>query len=74
MTSKITISTTIEKANLLTNLANELGVKKNEVFERALSYYADIVETSIINKRLSSIKDENANILSEDEFNRKVKW
>jgi len=69
MTAKITISTTTENAHLLTQLAKELGMKKNEVFHKALGYFSDIVEASIINKRLDSIENSSAKIISiEDLF------
>ena len=70
MTAKITISTTKAKANLLTHLAKELGVKKNEVFEKAISYYADMVEVSVINKRLNDIDNNSAKILTLEEFDK----
>ncbi|MEA2100117.1 MAG: hypothetical protein U9P72_08305 [Campylobacterota bacterium] len=70
MTAKITISTTVDKANLLTHLSEELGVKKNEIFNKAISYYADMVETSIINKRLNEINNSEAKILTLEEFDK----
>jgi hypothetical protein len=70
MTTKITISTTQEKAKLLTRIAEELEVKKDEVFDKAISYYADIVETSIINRRLKSIDNKDASILTLEEFGK----
>ena len=70
MTAKITISTTEEKANLLTSLANELGVKKNVVFDKALSYFADMVETSTIKKRLNEVESGNIKLLSLEEFDK----
>ena len=70
MTAKITISTTDDKANLLTYLSKELGIKKKDVFEKALSYYADMVEVTVVNTRLKDIQSDNAQIITLDEFDK----
>jgi len=70
MTSKITISTTEQNAHLFSQLASELGIKKNEVFDKALNYFSDMVEISIINKRLKSIEDGKAKIISFEDFDK----
>ena len=72
MRSKITISTTKENIHLFSKLAEELGIEKNEVFDKALNYFSDMVEVSIINKRLKSIKDGKEKIYSLEEFNKAI--
>jgi len=72
MRSKITIFTTEENAHLFSKLAEELGIEKNEVFDKALNYFSDMVEVSIINKRLKSIKDGKEKIYSLEEFNKAI--
>jgi predicted transcriptional regulator len=72
MTSKFTLSLDEKHASLLDVISQEMHIKKNEVIKKALAYYADVVQTSKINKRLKEIENNTAKVLSEEEFFKQV--
>ncbi|NWF66461.1 MAG: hypothetical protein HXX81_03220 [Campylobacterales bacterium] len=66
------INTDDNLANSFHEVANHLGIKKNELFERAFKYYLDLVNLSVAKERLKEFKSGKAEIISFDELEKRV--
>ena len=65
--SKMSVTLTPGVADELTHLATELNEKKSHIIEEALSYYFDVLDTRLAEKRLQEIENGDVKTVNGDD-------
>ena len=65
--SKLSVTLPPNIADELSHLATELNEKKSHIIEEALSYYFDVLDTRLAEKRLQEIEDGTVKTVSGDD-------